>query len=270
MKKHIPTVLLLCLLLIGLSLLLYPSVSNYWNTLHQSRAIVDYEAALSEMAEADHSALISQAEDYNRQICTTDYPLMNYAEVPYYEDVLNVSGTGIMGYITIPKIDVKLPIYHGTSETVLQASVGHLEGTTLPIGGEGNHCVLSAHRGLPSAELFTNLDKMEIGDTFALTVLDRCLTYQVDQILIVEPADVEALYPVEGKDYCTLITCTPYGVNSHRMLVRGSRIETPETKIVLSPSTDAVRISDATAAAILSAPVFLILLFALLIKPVKK
>lgn len=270
MKKQVHTILLLILLLIGLSLLLYPSVSNYWNSLHQSKAIVDYEAALKEMAEADYTALFADAEAYNRQIRTISYPLMNCAQVPGYEDVLNVSGTGIMGYIHVPKIDVKLPIYHGTSESVLQASVGHLEGTTLPIGGEGNHCVLSAHRGLPSAELFTDLDKMEIGDTFSLTVLDRILTYQVDQILIVEPREVEALYPVDGKDHCTLITCTPYGVNSHRMLVRGIRVDTPEVKNTPQITADATKMTDMTAAAILSAPIFLILLFVLLIKPTKQ
>lgn len=265
MKKHLPTFFLLCILLIGLSLLLYPSMSNYWNSLHQSQAIVDYETALKDMVQSDYSAIFAEAEAYNQALHSISYPLMNHTQLENYTSVLNVSGTGIMGYITIPKLNVELPIYHGTEETVLQVAVGHLEGTSLPIGGTGNHSVLSAHRGLPRAKLFTDLDKMELGDTFSVTVLDRLLTYQVDQILVVEPREVEALCSIEGQDYCTLITCTPYGINSHRLLVRGSRVDNPEQVLPLSITADAIRLKPAAAAPILASPILLLLLISLLI-----
>ena len=222
MKKT--TIIVLLCFLIGLSLLLYPSVSNWWNSLHASSVIVEYNAAQKELSAEDYEALFAAAEDYNRSISEIDFPLMYYDQVAGYEQVLNLDGSGVMGYIHIPKIKVKLPILHGTSEGVLQKAIGHLQGTSLPTGGAGNHCVLSAHRGLPSARLFTDLDQIKTGDVFSLTVLNRELHYEVDQILTVEPHEVEALYPVEGEDYCTLVTCTPYGVNSHRLLVRGRRI----------------------------------------------
>ena len=222
MKKT--TILVLLCFLIGLSLLLYPSVSNWWNLLHSSSVIVEYNAAQEELSAEDYEALFAAADDYNRNISEIDFPLMYCDQVAGYEQVLNLDGSGVMGYIHIPKIKVKLPILHGTSEGVLQKAIGHLQGTSLPTGGAGNHCVLSAHRGLPSARLFTDLDQIKTGDGFSLTVLNRELHYEVDQILTVEPHEVEALYPVEGEDYCTLVTCTPYGVNSHRLLVRGRRI----------------------------------------------
>lgn len=222
MKKT--TILVLLCFLIGLSLLLYPSVSNWWNLLHSSSVIVEYNAAQEELSAEDYEALFAAADDYNRNISEIDFPLMYCDQVAGYEQVLNLDGSGVMGYIHIPKIKVKLPILHGTSEGVLQKAIGHLQGTSLPTGGAGNHCVLSAHRGLPSARLFTDLDQIKTGDDFTLTVLNRELHYEVDQILTVEPHEVEALYPVEGEDYCTLVTCTPYGVNSHRLLVRGRRI----------------------------------------------
>ena len=259
-KLIIPT-----LLLIGLSLLLYPSLSNYWNGLHQSQAIVDYAAALQEMAQADYSVMFAEAEQYNRDLKQISYPLMNHTQLHNYHSVLNLGGTGIMGYISIPKLQVELPIYHGTAESVLQVAVGHLEGTSLPIGGIGNHSVLSAHSGLPRAKLFTDLNKMEIGDTFSITVLDRELTYQVDQILVVEPRDVEALYPVEGRDLCTLITCTPYGINSHRLLVRGQRVENGVPIQIHTATADAIRLDPPVAAAILASPVLLILLMILVL-----
>jgi len=231
MKKTWPTICGILCFFIGLSLLLYPTVSNWWNSLHASSVIVDYETAHEKLTEADYEVLFAAAEDYNKRISEVDFPLMYYDQVDGYEQTLNLDGSGVMGYITIEKIRVKLPILHGTSEGVLQKAIGHLEGTSLPIGGEGNHSVLSAHRGLPSARLFTDLDQMKIGDRFTLNVLDRVLFYEIDQILIVEPQEVEALYPVEGEDYCTLVTCTPYGVNSHRLLVRGRRIQ-PELSLL--------------------------------------
>ena len=191
-------------------------------------------------------------------------------QIKNYNSVLNLGGTGIMGYISIPKLQVELPIYHGTAEPVLQVAVGHLEGTSLPIGGIGNHSVLSAHSGLPRAKLFTDLNKMEIGDTFSITVLDRELTYQVDQILVVEPRDVEALYPVEGRDLCTLITCTPYGINSHRLLVRGQRVENGVPRQMPTVTADAIRLAPPVTAAILASPFFLLLLIALVLPyPIK-
>ena len=265
MKKHWSTILLFLVFFLGLSLLLYPSFSDWWNSLHQSRAIVDYDAALAELRPEDYSAYFAAAEEYNRQLAQVEFPLMYYDEVPGYTELLNVTGKGIMGYIQIPRIGVSLPIYHGTAENVLQVAVGHLEGTSLPIGGEGTHCALSAHRGLPSARLFTDLDKMEIGDTFTITVLDRLLTYQVDQILIVEPQAVEALYVVEGEDLCTLITCTPYGINSHRMLVRGRRVENEEAAVVRRVTADAVQIEPVIVAPLMAAPMLLILLMGLLL-----
>lgn len=264
MKKHLSTILLLVIFIIGLSLLLYPSFADWWNSFHQSRAIVDYDAALSDLKEEDYTALFDAADEYNRKIRELDFPLMYYDEVEGYEDILNVSSSGIMAYISIPKIGVELPIYHGTSEGVLQVAVGHLEGTSLPVGGESTHCVLSAHRGLPSARLFTDLDKLELGDVFTISVLDRLLTYQVDQILIVEPQEVDALYVTEGEDYCTLVTCTPYGVNSHRMLVRGTRIENIEQAKVIRVTADAVQIEPIIVAPFVAAPMLLLLLIVLL------
>jgi len=270
MKKHGSTILLILILLIGLSLLLYPTFSDWWNSMHQTQAIVAYDQMLAQMSEEDYTHLFAQAEDYNRRIKQIDYPLMYHEEVSGYYEALNLTGNGIMGYIQIPKIDVALPVYHGTAENVLQIAVGHLEGTTLPTGGPGNHCALSAHRGLPSARLFTDLNKMELGDTFTLTVLDRVLTYQVDQILIVEPREVEPLYPVEGEDYCTLVTCTPYGINTHRLLVRGTRVENPEEKKVRIVTADAIQIEPIIMAPLLAAPMLLVLLIGVLIPRPKK
>ncbi len=229
MKKHLSTILLVVVLLAGLSILLYPTVSDYWNSKKQSRTIVDYDALLSHLSEEDSTALFAPAEAYNEKLRQISSPLTNYdqiAGVEEYDDILNVDGTGVIGYISIEKIDVKLPIAHGTSEEVLKTAAGHLQGSSFPIGGESTHAVISAHRGLPSAKLFTHLDKLEVGDTFVITVLDRELTYEVDQILVVEPQNTDALGVIDGEDLCTLMTCTPYGINTHRLLVRGRRAET--------------------------------------------
>ena len=211
MKQHLSTIILVLILVIGLSLLLYPTFSNWWNEMHSSRAIADYDEIMANMSDDAYAHLFDAAMEYNKALAELSYPLMYYDEVPGYWELLDITGTGIMGYINIEKIDIQLPIYHGTDEGVLQIAVGHVEGSSLPTGGEGTHCVLSAHRGLPSARLFTDLDKLEVGDVFTLTVIDLTLTYQVDQILIVEPHEVNALYAEDGEDYCTLVTCTPYG-----------------------------------------------------------
>jgi len=270
MKKHASTILLILILLVGLSLLLYPTVADWWNSFHQTRAIANYDALLSDMSQEDYDHLYDAAREYNKKMRQVSFPLMYYDEVPGYESLLNVAGNGLMGYIDIPKINVELAIYHGTSEGVLQIAVGHVQGSSLPTGGESTHCVLSAHRGLPSARLFTDLDKMQVGDTFTLTIIDRVLTYEVDQILTVLPHEVEPLYVTEGEDYCTLVTCTPYGINSHRMLVRGTRIENAAKATVKRVTADAVQIEPILVAPMLAAPVLLLLLIALMLPKPKK
>ena len=265
MKKHLSTIFLFLILVVGLSLLLYPTFSDWWNDVHSSHAIADYDSVMSEMTPDDYSHLFDAAVVYNEKLRKVNYPLMYYDQVEGYHDLLDITGTGIMGYIDIPKIGVQLPLYHGTSEGVLQIAVGHVEGSSLPTGGKNTHAVFSAHRGLPSARLFTDLDKMEVGDTFQLTVVDRLMTYEVDQILVVYPHEVEPLYVVEGEDYVTLVTCTPYGVNTHRILVRGTRIENPEEVKVIRVTADAALIDPILVAPVLAVPILLILLIVLLI-----
>ena len=268
-KRDYSNIVLVLIFFIGLCVLLYPTVSDYWNSKVQSRAIVDYEAMLKDLTPEDYTAVFAQADQYNEQIRTIAYPLMYHDQVPGYEQTLNVTGNGIMGYVTIPKIQVELPVYHGTSEAVLNVAAGHVQGTSLPVGGLNTHAVLSAHRGLPSARLFTDLDKLEVGDVFTITVLDRLLTYQIDKIQIVRPNEVDDLYVAEGEDYCTLVTCTPYGINTHRLLVRGTRVETPEVKNIYI-TTDAYRIDSLILTPIVAAPMLLILLIILLVRHPKK
>ena len=269
MKKkgnHLITILLVLIFLLGLSLLLYPAVSDYWNSKHQTRAIAVYSEEVSGLDEDQYQALWEAAAAYNASLLERDNAyLLTEEQKAAYEQLLNVSGLGIMGYIEIPSIDCSLTIYHGTEESVLQIAIGHLEWTSLPVGGESTHCVLSGHRGLPSAKLFTNLDKLQEGDVFLLRVLDEVLTYEVDQILIVEPQETGALRIVEGEDYCTLVTCTPYGINTHRLLVRGHRIENaPEARLV-RVTADAVQIEPLLVAPIVALPMLLMLLILLLL-----
>ena len=269
MKKkgnHLITILLVLIFLLGLSLLLYPAVSDYWNSKHQTRAIAVYSEEVSGLDENQYQALWEAAAAYNASLLERNNAyLLTEEQKAAYEQLLNVSGLGIMGYIEIPSIDCSLPIYHGTEESVLQIAIGHLEWSSLPVGGESTHCVLSGHRGLPSAKLFTNLDKLQEGDVFLLRVLDEVLTYEVDQILIVEPQETGALRIVEGEDYCTLVTCTPYGINTHRLLVRGHRIENaPEARLV-RVTADAVQIEPLLVAPIVALPMLLLLLILLLL-----
>lgn len=266
MKKAFSNLILILVFFVGLSVLLYPTVSNYWNSRTQSRAIVDYEATLGTMNEEDFSALFAAADEYNRALREITYPLMNYDQLPGYDDLLDVGGNGIIGQIHIEKINVDLPIYHGTSNDILNVAVGHLEGTSLPVGGSSTHSVLSAHRGLPSAKLFSELDKLVLGDIFTIEVLDRVLTYQVDQIRIVKPTDVDDLSIFEGEDYCTLLTCTPYGINTHRLLVRGTRIAGDEVRAQLFVPADAYKIDPLIVAPVIAVPVLLMLLVYLLVK----
>ena len=266
MRKHLSTILLVFILLIGLSLLLYPTVSDYWNSFHQTRAIATYAENVAKLDNNQYDRLWEDARAYNRTLGLRSNPYyLSEEQKAEYERLLDVSGLGVMGYIEIPEIDVSLPIYHGTEESVLQIAVGHLEWTSLPVGGESTHCVLSGHRGLPSAKLFTNLDKLREGDTFLLRVLDEVLTYEVDQILIVEPQETAALQIEEGKDYCTLVTCTPYGINTHRLLVRGHRIDNMEEAKTIRVTADAVQIEPLLVAPIVAIPMLLILLVLLLL-----
>lgn len=228
MKRRISAILFGLLFLVGLGIFAYPTISDQWNSYRQRLLISEYDETVATLEEEDYEALWQQANAYNQSLWNRNGGFtLTEEEQEEYNQVLNPSGSGMMGYVEIPAIDCMLPINHGTDEDVLQTAVGHLEGTSLPVGGEGTHCVLSAHRGLPSAKLFSNLDQVREGDLFRLKVLDEILTYQVDQIRTVLPEEVEDLGLVAGMDYCTLVTCTPYGVNSHRLLVRGVRIENP-------------------------------------------
>ena len=260
------TAFLVLLLLAGVSLLLYPSLSDYWNSMHQTRAIASYAETVSQLDTAQYDEMWKAAQDYNRSLAQreTAFALTDEQKAAY-ESLLDVSGLGVMGYIEIPEIDCSLPIYHGTEESVLQVAVGHLEWSNLPVGGEGTHCVLSGHRGLPSAKLFTNLDKLAVGDTFLLRVLDEVLTYEVDQILIVEPEQVDALGIVPGEDHCTLVTCTPYGINTHRLLVRGHRVENTPEAARMHVTADATQFDPLLVAPVLAIPVLLLLLMILLV-----
>lgn len=267
MRKNLSTIILILIFLVGLSVMLYPSVSDAVNRKHQSRAVAGYAEEVEQLSDADYQTYFDAADVYNRQLNTTSNAFYKPDLVSGYAQTLDISGTGIMGYITIPKISVELPIYHGTDEGVLQVAAGHLEGSSLPVGGAGTHAVISAHRGLPSAKLFTNLDELEVGDCFTITVLNRVLTYEVDQISIVLPTETDQLLPTEGMDYVTLMTCTPYGINTHRLLVRGKRVETTESQKHIRVAADAFRIEPIIVATILAIPMLLAALVGVLVAP---
>jgi len=270
-KSNWTYILLILILLIGLSLLLYPSFSNYWNSQRQTKAIANYTDFVANLKEEDYSVFWESAYEYNESLVPrSNQYLLTEAQQSRYDQELNVTGNGIMGFIEIPSIDVSLPIYHGTSETVLQVAVGHIEWSSLPTGGESTHCVVSGHRGLPSAKLFTDLDKLAVGDYFMMNILDQVLTYQVDQIRIVEPQETKDLLIQEGKDLCTLVTCTPYGVNSHRMLVRGHRVDNLEEAQVVRVTADAMIIEKMVVVPFVLAPILLVMLIALLVSTRKK
>lgn len=253
------TAVLVMVLLLGLGLLLYPSVSDYWNSFHQSQAILEYAETVSKLDTDAYKAALEEAELYNQKLIEKGLTWnLDEGERTAYHQVLNLEKNGIMGYINIPKIDVKLSIYHGTNDDVLQTSIGHLEATSLPVGGLGSHSVLSGHRGLPSAKLFSDLDKLREGDSFTLHILDRTLTYQIDQIRVVEPTNLTDIYLDKNQDYCTLVTCTPYGVNSHRLLVRGHRIENTDGEAPLV--ADAMQIAPLLIAPFLALPIILMLI----------
>ena len=225
-KRSLSNILMGIALAVGTMLLVYPKASDYWNSFTQSRSIMGYAEQVAQMSAAEYAKFISEAEEYNAKLAENGNEWhMTQGQKKVYESRLTFDSTGVMGYIDIPKISTKLPIYHGTSDAVLQTSIGHLAESSLPVGGKGSHCVLSGHRGLPSAKLFSDLDKMVQGDTFTLSVLNETYTYQVDQIRVVEPTDLRELTIRPDMDLCTLVTCTPYGVNSHRLLVRGHRVK---------------------------------------------
>ena len=266
MRKHRVVIFLTLGFLVGICILLYPVFSEYWNSKTQSRAITDYESVLEDLEPEDYTAIFEKAYAYNKELYGTDFPLRDYKQVSGYHDTLRITDNDMIGYLKIDRIGVELPIYHSTSEDVLNRGVGHLEGSSLPVGGENTHCVMSAHRGLPSAKLFTDLDRVEKGDTFQIIILDQVLTYQVDYIKVIEPTDVSDLQIIEGGDYCTLFTCTPYVMNTHRLLVRGVRIETIEEKPIIYVSNEAFRIEPLLVTPAVAAPMLFVLLIHLLVK----
>ena len=266
MRRHKTVIFLTLGFLVGICILLYPAFSDYWNSKTQSRAITDYESVLENLKPEDYAAIFEEADAYNKALYETEFPLRDYKQVPGYQDTLRITDNDMIGYLKIERIGVELPIYHGTSDKVLSKGVGHLEGSSLPVGGENTHCVMSAHRGLPSAKLFTDLDRLELGDTFQIVVLNQVLTYQVDDIKVIEPTDITDLQIIEGGDYCTLFTCTPYGINTHRLLVRGIRIETIKEKPVIYVSHEAFQLEPLLVTPAVAAPMLFVLLIHLLVK----
>ena len=260
MKKNLSTILLVAVLIVGVGLLVYPSLSDYWNSFHQTRAIASYSDAVSTMDNADYDRIWSEAEAYNAALAEKANPyFFTEEDQKLHEDRLNISGTGVMGYIDIPEIKCTLPIYHGTSDAVLQVGVGHIEGSSLPVGGEGTHCVLSGHSGLPSAVLFTHLEDLDIGDLFTLQIMDETLTYEVDRFNRVLPHEMDLLTIEEGKDSCTLVTCTPYGVNTHRLLVHAHRVANEAATAHIRVTADAVRIDPILVSPAAAVPMLLLL-----------
>lgn len=261
-KNGFSTFILLVVLFLGLSLLLYPTFSDYWNSMHQTKAIATYAQSVAELDSDKYDHIWQAAKDYNQRISLREnLYVLSEQEWEDYHSQLNLTGDGIMGYIEIPSINISLPLHHTVEETILQVAIGHIEWTSLPTGGEGTHTVFSGHRGLPSARLFSDLDQLTPGDLFMLRILDELMTYEVDQILVVEPHEVEPLQVEAGKDLCTLVTCTPYGVNSHRLLVRGHRVENPEDAVTLRVTADAYRIEPLTVAPVVAVPILLVVLW---------
>lgn len=264
MKKSKIGILLVLMLFIGVSIMIYPAISRFWNSKTQSRIVNNYQDTINSLGEDEFKEIFEEAEKYNSELYKLNDAFYEYKQLTEYNNLLNVSSIGVMGYITIEKLNLELPIYHGTSSDILNVACGHIEGSSLPTGGNNTHCVLSAHRGLPRAKLFSDLDKMECGDIFIITVLNRTLTYQVDQITVVNPDDISDLAIKEGQDYCTLLTCTPYGINSHRLLVRGARIE--NARPIMYVTSDAYQIDSLVATPVVAAPILLVLLIVLLVK----
>ena len=268
-KKHFVTLILVLILVTGVGLLTYPTIANYWNSFHQTRVIMGYADTVAKMDKKDYERILKAARKYNKELAQSGIKWrMTKADKAEYNKQLRVDKSGVMGYISIPKIHIKLPIYHGISEPVLQQSIGHIEGSSLPVGGKSTHCIVSGHRGLPSARLFSDLDMLKEGDSWTMTVLNETVTYEVDQIRVVLPTDLSNLQIKEGKDYCTLVTCTPYGINTHRMLVRGHRI--PNHNGNADVIADAIQIEPVYIAPFVAAPIILILLIMLIFRTGKR
>ena len=270
MKKHLSTIILILVFLLGLCILLYPMVANWWNSKVQSGVISDYESVLQKMEKEDYSQYFNEAEIFNERLLGMENPLWKTEDLVEYQDILRIPSSDIMAYISIDRLKVELPIYHGTAPSVLQVGVGHMEGTSVPVGGLGTHCVLSAHRGLPSSKLFSDLDDMEKGDLFTITVLDRLLTYEVDQIKIVLPKELDDLAIEPDKDLVTLVTCTPYGINTHRLLVRGHRVDNVEVKPQIYVPNEAITVDPMVVAPIVAIPLVILLLILVAVKYRKK
>lgn len=264
-QSRIPGLLFIIFFLVGLSVMLYPVISNYINTKHQSYAIASYDQIISSMSQEDNSRIFEKAQEYNDRLRELASPLDNFSEISGYKDTLDITGTGIMGYITIPMINIQLPVYHGTDADVLNIAAGHLEGSTLPVGGSSTHAVISAHRGLPSARLFSDLDSLTEGDIFTVTVLDRVMTYQIDKIAVVQPSEMENLRIVNSEDYVTLLTCTPYGVNTHRLLVRGKRTDNGTVPGTVMVPSDAVAVDPVIVASVTAIPVLIIFVLVMML-----
>lgn len=251
-------------MLVGIFLLLYPSIANYWNSFHQTRAISHYTEVVASMDKEEYKQIMDSAREYNKRVAESGMRwIMSDSDKADYRSQLNIDGTEVMAYVSIPKFHIRCPIYHGTEENVLQTAIGHLEASSLPVGGKSTHTLISGHRGLPSARLFTDIDKMKEGDTWTITVLNETLTYECDQIRIVLPDDLTELKIAEGKDYCTLITCTPYGINTHRLLVRGHRV--PNANGSADVTADAIQVEPIYIAPFLAVPVLIILIIILLL-----
>lgn len=266
MKKNLSNILLVLVFLIGLSLLLYPTFADYWNSFTSSRTIASYTQQIAQIDDDTYDAIWQEARAYNESLNWRKNPyLLSDGQREQYHSILNIGGSGIMGYVEIPSIGVDLPIYHGTDDTVLKVAAGHVEWSSLPVGGESSHCVLSGHRGLPSAKLFTDLDRIRVGDLFMLNVMNEILTYEVDRISIVEPDDAESLVVEEGRDLCTLVTCTPYGVNSHRLLVTGHRVDNLEEAVEVRVTADAIVIDRLLVAPFVLMPILLLMLILLMV-----
>ena len=269
LSSNITTIILILIFIVGLSVMLYPTVSNFVNQRNQSKAIATYDEKVSQMKPEDYTKYFEAAEKYNEELAAHPSAFFNPDEIKDYEKILDITGTGIMGYITIKKLGVELPIYHGTDEGILQIAAGHLKGTSFPIGGESTHSVISAHRGLPSAKLFTDLDKMEVGDTFTITILNREITYEVDDISIILPNETDSLQIEDKKEYCTLMTCTPYGINTHRLLVRGHCVGTGEPQHI-HVTTEAFQIDPTITASVIGIVILILLLVRVLIRTRKR
>lgn len=252
-------------MIIGALIIAYPSFSDWWNSFHQTRAIASYVEAVANLNKDDYERMFAEAEAYNRTLLDkSNHFNLSDEEKEEYKKILDVASSGIMGYVEIPKIHISYPIYHGTDEAVLQIAIGHIEGSSFPIGGIGTHSAISGHRGLPSARLFTDIDRLTEGDTFMIQILDRTVTYEVDQVHTVLPEELDDLKIDPEKDYCTLITCTPYGINTHRLLIRGHRVDNAFDRTRVT--ADAVQLRPEIVAPIVAVPILLVLLIGLLAK----